>query len=554
MQVEKFLQSRWFPPALFLGGCLLFGANLGKRDFWTPDEGDFAQVAREMRERGDYLLPTLNGKAYSEKPPFFYWSILGSEAVFGKPHELSARLPSVLAGAGGLALVFWLGKRLFSARAGLLAALLLGTSFEYLWRSAYLQTDMLFTFFCLASLVLLRRLLEAEEASFLRQGLPFYLALTLALLTKGLLAVALVGLTALGFLAWEKNLSSLRRLFLVRGLLLVALLSGWWYAAVSAEAGSGFLRGAFVREHLMRFFDSDSHRQPPYYYLLSFWGNGAPWSLLWPFSLWAAWKGRDDRRVRFLLVWFAATFLFLSFCSSKQGKYLLPAFPAVALLGSWWVSDRGGASGGQKGIFYTLSSLFLGIGFLSIPLSLGLPLPSWLLDPLVERHVPADLPSRLAPAFHGLAAAGLLAFLLLRRGPWAMALCLAGGAALLFLGLSFFYPDLNRLKSVRPLLERAAARMEPEARFAVCGSFRGAYAYYSGRRVTEIKSESESPLGALRALESYLEAEGPACFLVVEKDWAVLKPRLSLPVWELDRSGGSRSLVLVSNRPPGRRS
>jgi len=547
---EKILGSRWLPVGIFLAGCLVFGMNLGRRDFWNPDEGDFAEIAREMRERGDYLVPTLNGKPYSEKPPLFYWSVLLSEAVVGEPYEFSARLPSVLAGAGGLVIAFWFGRRFFSAKAGLLAAALLGTSFQYLWRSSYLQTDMLFTFFCGLSFWLLWKLLEQEEPRFLRDGLPFYLALTLAILTKGPLAAVLVGLTALGFLAWEGRLFFLRKLFLVRGFFLVAALAGWWYIVVGSEAGSGFLRGAIVREHLMRFFDSDSHNQPPYYYLFTIWSDLAPWSLFFPFVLWAAWKGRGDRKVRFLLVWFGATFLFLSICSSKQGKYLLPVFPAAATLLAWNLLKDWDLSRYQKPIIYYLSAIFIAVGVAGITLSLAGNPPEFLASALARQDLSPELAVRLAPVLHELAAAGLLSLCFRERGTHVMAGYLAGGIAILFLTLSFFYPELNGLKSVRPLMERTAARMESGARLAVYGSFRGGYAYYSGRLLTEIKVDPPDEDESRRQLEEFLALPGPAYCLVSKVDWSRLGPSFWGQFWVLDQAAvGNRSLVLISNRP-----
>ncbi|RME78571.1 MAG: phospholipid carrier-dependent glycosyltransferase [Planctomycetota bacterium] len=124
----------------------LYFQNLRARDFWEPDEPRFAEVVREMQFRQDYLFPTVNLQPYPNKPPLYYWMA----ALFSRDqvNEVSARLPSALAGLGGLMVIYLLGTLLFHRGVGFIAALALAVNGRYLWQSQYVQMDMMLAFLC----------------------------------------------------------------------------------------------------------------------------------------------------------------------------------------------------------------------------------------------------------------------------------------------------------------------------------------------------------------------------------------------------------------------
>ncbi len=540
MQTDKIIHSRWFPAAIFLIGVAFFSLNLGARDFWQPDEPDFAQITSEMQTRGDYLLPYLNGEPYSEKPPLLYWSMMTSHWLFGNPKEFSYRLPSVLAGAGCLLLTFLWGKKLFSAQAGLGAVLILASSFQFLWRSSYLQTDMLFAFFCFMTLFFLWNCFEVEKPSWKRLSF-FYLALILALLSKGPFAGVIVFLPLFVFLIWEKNLKRLWSLKLVPGLVAVAVCVGWWYVVVGSQAGEGFLRGAFIREHINRFFDTDSHKQPIHYYFTTIWGDLFPWFLFIPIGLYWAWKNRNERAVRFLFVCFAVTFLFLTVCDSKQGKYLLPVFPVLALCMSQAILSN------EKFVrlaLNLLSALFFVLGITGIVISLTHALPESILNKLSEEEISPEKALRFLAILHPLAAAGLFSFLARSRSNLFRLGTLAGGVFISFLVITHFYPQLNDLKSARPLMERTAVRLVPSAELGCFPSFRGAFAYYSGHLVTVLKEEKD--------VRDFFASPDPRYCLMRADEWERdLKTPYQEFAWEVDRSRiGGKFMVVIGNRRP----
>src|SRR5512136_1785696 len=114
---------------------LIFGIAffqfLGRMPLYEPDEGRYAEIPREMLERGDFLTPFLNYVKYFEKPPLHYWLNALSFTIFGR-NEFAARFPGALMGLLTIILTYYVGRKLFSRPAGVIAALILGTSTGFL--------------------------------------------------------------------------------------------------------------------------------------------------------------------------------------------------------------------------------------------------------------------------------------------------------------------------------------------------------------------------------------------------------------------------------------
>jgi 4-amino-4-deoxy-L-arabinose transferase-like glycosyltransferase len=336
-------------PLLF---ALLMLLVLPMRDLWSPDEPDFAQCVREMRERGSWLLPYLNGQPYSEKPILFYWlmkvSAMGLQRLTGGAgfvHGIAAwalRLPSVLAAIG-----FMFGFRAWAARflrRGLAdpAAMILAAVPIWLWQAQAIQIDMLFAALLAWSWLawLGGYLLLREHAARRRPGeerrffLGAYVALALAFLAKGPLALALSLPLCLAFLAWQRDLRALGSARLGRGLLAGAVLVLPWYLAAGLRGGGAYAYQMVVHQNLERALHAWDHIQPPWKYVEYLASDFFPWCLLLP-SL-ALFLGRSrawrSPAARFLILAVAVPFLMLSCSQSKQGKYLLMAYPFLALL------------------------------------------------------------------------------------------------------------------------------------------------------------------------------------------------------------------------------
>jgi hypothetical protein len=333
-------------PLLF---ALLMLLMIPMRDLWSPDEPDFAQCVREMRQRGSWLLPYLNGQPYSEKPILFYWlmkgSAIGIERLTGGAgfvNGISAwalRLPSALAAIG-----FMFGFRAFAdrfLREGLAepAALILATVNIWVWQAQAIQIDMLFAALVAGSWLawlggyLLVRGAPGGNGEARWFFLGSYAALALAFLAKGPLALVLTLPLWLAFLAWQRDFGALRRIRAGQGLLLGAVIILPWYVAAGMQGGASYAYEMVVHQNLERALHAWDHIQPPWKYVEYLASDFFPWTLLLPsLTLFLKRSGARSPAARFLMLAVAVPFLLLSCSQSKQGKYLLMVYPFLALL------------------------------------------------------------------------------------------------------------------------------------------------------------------------------------------------------------------------------
>ena len=167
---------------LLVLGLVLFLPGIGGRDLWNPDEPRYAEVTREMRQSGDFFVPHLNGKIYSEKPPLLFWSIAAASLATGEVGPVAARLPSLAAAIVTLFLLFGMAQRLFDRRVAWWSVAILATSGRILWQARVGQIDMLLL--CLVPLAMyffVRGWLE-HRPGFFRL---FFVAAGLGTLAKG---------------------------------------------------------------------------------------------------------------------------------------------------------------------------------------------------------------------------------------------------------------------------------------------------------------------------------------------------------------------------------
>ncbi|MGB5080013.1 MAG: glycosyltransferase family 39 protein, partial [Burkholderiales bacterium] len=310
--------------------------NLGYRHLVRPDEGRYAEIPREMVASGDWVTPRLNGLKYFEKPPLQYWATAAAFSVLGA-NEWTARLWPGLAGFLGVLLVFRTGNRLFGPPAGLYAAAVLASSALYVVMGHMLTLDMALTFF-MSACVFAVALAQRDEAGAQERRRWMWVAwgaAALAVLSKGLIGIVLpVGAVALYVLV-ERDWKRLARLHIVSGGAGFLCLAAPWFVAVSL-ANPEFLRFFFIHEHFERFLTREHDRYGPVWYFVPVVLLGIlPWVVsLFP-ALGDGWRrrpGADFQPRRFLLLWCGVVFAFFSASDSKLGSYILPVFPALALL------------------------------------------------------------------------------------------------------------------------------------------------------------------------------------------------------------------------------
>ncbi len=317
-----------------ISSCFFF-SGLDGIALTDPDETFYAQTAKEMLERGEWLTPYLYGKPQFEKPILFYWALELSFKIF-KVNEFAARFPSAMFGFMGLIAMYLLGRLLFNNRTGIIAAVILATNVEYVILSRACITDMaLFFFMLLGSLFFFYGYLRARPVFYVLSSMAF----GLAVLTKGPVFVALPLVTILVFLAASKDLKALKKLPYLWCIAGFVIVTAPWYLVMYKIHGAPFIDTFFGFHNVTRFLESE-HKigSQVYYNIPVIMGGFFPWSAFLPFGLWRAYKnafsaGHPEKTgAVFALAWFVVFFLFFTASSTKLPTYIFPVFLSAALM------------------------------------------------------------------------------------------------------------------------------------------------------------------------------------------------------------------------------
>jgi 4-amino-4-deoxy-L-arabinose transferase-like glycosyltransferase len=517
----------------------LYLLRLGALDLWAPDEPRYAQLAEELRSfehgaRGLVLLH-LGGEPYTQKPPLYFWLAALLGAPCGRVSELAARLPSALAGIACVALLMRLGAALRGPAVGIGAGALLATAATFAHLARRAQLDVLLCALELAALAVFwrgdrRPRPRARDAAWLHG------ALGLAVLTKGPVGLVPPLLAIVGFLAWERRLGALRR-WLPPWAPLLSLGPGLaWLAGVLALAPPGFAQEALIENLWGRFALGTAHAAPPWYYLYQLPLDFLPWTLLAPAVVAAGRRvfgpAADPERAhswRFLLAWLGGAFLFFSLSAGKRGLYLLPVFPAAALLCADATLDALTARAAPRRLVPGLLAALALVATLA-----------GLVAPVVGARFGVAVPLRFPILWLLLALAAFAAFRL-AAWPARAGVVVASVAAAELLVFTLLFPALEAEKSPRAIAQAAAALTQPDEAIGVTrGTLVGALAYYGGRRVTRL----ETPDAVARFL-----AEGGR--VIVAEGSQLERLEAAGPVEVRSRARrGRRELVVVTPLAP----
>ena len=327
----------WLRDLLLLAVCLgiPFFVYLGQLPLIDPDEGRYAEIPREMLERGDLITPTLNYVKYFEKPPLLYWINAASLKIFGQ-NEFAARFPTALCGLLTVLATYVIARRLYGRRAALCSALILGTSTGFVLQSRIILTDMLLTFCLTAALGAF--IVAARREGRRSRPLPwylFYFFCALAVLAKGLVGMVFPAGILFFYFLLIRRWRLLREMRLASGTLLFLAVAAPWFIAVSLR-NPEFARFFFIHEHFERFTSTVHGRYQPFWFFLPVLAvTMLPWSFFIPGALVSAWRDRHHDEGRpgiYLLIWTVLIFLFFSKSNSKLIPYILPIFPPLAIM------------------------------------------------------------------------------------------------------------------------------------------------------------------------------------------------------------------------------
>jgi len=562
-------EGRWLRDCVLLLALFgtLFLSGLGSAPLIDPDEGRYAEIPREMLERGDFVTPTLNYVKYFEKPPLLYWLNAGSIKFLGQ-NEFAVRLPSALSGLLTIIVTYGTARTLFNRRTGLLAAMILGSSAGLLMQGRIILTDMVLT--CCLTTALFCFLLAARPGTKKQQLFfsLFFIFCGLSVLTKGLIGMVLPAGIIFWFLLVGKRWHLLREIPWVSGLLLFSLITTPWFLLVSLK-NPEFPHFFFIHEHFQRYTSTIHQRSQPFWFFLPImFLVMLPWSFFFPGSLAHAWKDRfrHDGATLFLLIWPLVILCFFSLSSSKLIPYILPTMPPLALL----IAQRCNNGWLQRQSPLHSGTLVLGLVLISAGTALAL-LP--LLPTLKPFFLNSgQLAKQLADLLYGpkpvltvwvVASTGLalvvpgLMLLLLRQTRSTLVLvallCTFGILLELILPVMFTRYAAPRL-SPRILALAVRVHATPQTSLAQMGPQQGMN-FYTGKRLITVGDADELSFGSRQGNQNnwFLSKEQFLPFwqsdrhviIVLKRHEADQLTSLSTPSRILADNG---SLVLLSNR------
>jgi 4-amino-4-deoxy-L-arabinose transferase-like glycosyltransferase len=378
----------------------MYFPNLGAAHLWDDDEPFFGQAAWEMYHRGDLIVPYFNRDIFVHKPPVMYWVMIAGFALFGET-EFALRVGAALFSIANVLLTYHIGRRLFSARAGFWSALVLGSSLNFAVVARAAVSDPELIFFCTLPILIFvagNNVGQAERRP--ANLMPWrcwalaYASMAIAVLTKGpvgiVLPTAVIGLflllrrtcgrsseTPASHLrplrldggqgtsltarvsswitsTWQWSRLTFSPMTIVRtawqmrpltALAMLALVAGPWFAAVGLLTDGEWLKGFFGVHNFGRAMSAmEGHRGGPWFYVMAICIGTFPWCVLLGPSLRlligrVREDGPDREAYLLLIAWFTVWVGTFTIVSTKLPHYVLPAYPAVALMLGRFVSS-----------------------------------------------------------------------------------------------------------------------------------------------------------------------------------------------------------------------
>jgi 4-amino-4-deoxy-L-arabinose transferase-like glycosyltransferase len=516
--------------------------NLGAPSLWDIDEGHNAEAAREMLDSGNWLVPTFNFQLRDHKPPLLYWLQIAAYEQFGV-NEFSARLPSALAALVAIMLTYELGRLMFDSRVGLLAALILGSAAMFCAAAHFANPDSLLDALTVGAFCAFWRALprSAGASRLNMMWIVLSSALTaLAVLAKGPVGLLLPAAVIVLYFLASRQLRLLLDIRLGWAVAAFILLAVPWYVLVSSETKGEFTRGFFLTHNFGRFLSPmENHRGPIYYYLVVIFLGLIPWSpflvlaifsefkqvfLRWPWSPRGGLSSLNPQAAVstspgwFLASWITVYMAFFSISGTKLPNYILPIYPAAAVLTARFLHDW--RSGMSRVPNWAIYSALAGIGLIGLTAGVGMLLAGGIIGGISPIR---RLPGVEAWAVAGLIpiAGALIAAWLMRLGRRTEVILSLTVTSILFVALLAAWEtvQVDAFKAPRSLVAEAGARQtDRDIRIACYRFYQPSLVFYCRREVRVLENENQ-------VLE-FLQTPLPIFLFVSAQEWSALETRI----------------------------
>ncbi len=322
---------------IFISAFFVIFPTIGLHPLWNRDDSRRAEIAREMVELKEYVVPHLYYVPYLEKPIFNTWMIAFSLEIFGI-NEWGARISLGLFAFFSVLLLFWWTRKIYGPKKALWSSFILLTSVEFLALSHFLTTDMYLLFWILLGFFSFQQYLFSRNKNGEFQypawaALLGTLALSFSILTKGLVGLVVVAMPLFFYLLYFREKRFLLAFPWLRAILLAFLILFPWHYAIFLKQKE-FFSYFYWKMNIMAFFNKKIHHSAPWYstffYLL---GGFMPWTLLGILGLYHTRKNFFQRQQPESLIffWLFFDFLFFTFSKAKLATYIFPLLPLLAI-------------------------------------------------------------------------------------------------------------------------------------------------------------------------------------------------------------------------------
>jgi len=543
--------------ATLLGICfLLLFSNLGVVPFFLRGEPREGLVVSEMYTTGNWILPAVNGDYIPFKPPLFHWFGVITGYLFGGIDEFTLRLPSAIFAALSVLMTYFTARRLWGERASMVASIVLATTSEWWQAGTNTQVDMTLAFFISAACLYFYFLYKQRDFGVAKSlGLPILVGL--ATLAKGPIGVLIPSLAIFVFLWLRHDFLFVKKLHPFASAAVFLLIAGSWYGLALWQGGPAFFLRQIIDENFRTAAGTYGRHQPIYYYFPILLLNTLPWSIFFPAVALFLYHRRSrlaDDQLLFPLIWFGCVFIFFTLSLGKRGVYLLPLYPAVALIfGGWWNKLEEGqvqSSGLTRAITALLAfGCLLSFMIISLYFAANYGLVSYrLVDALTRsKNLSHSLrllipPSTLVVACFALYAAALfyLVWALLRKDWRAVFASVSSLAIAVTLLMRFvIFPPVAYQRTMKPFMARVTEKVDAKTPIFFYHGFDYGAVFYARRHIPSFTKK-------------YADMKPPFFLLMWEEEWKRIEERPSLKMLDISEGrgpAGRHRLVLVERQP-----